>query len=1340
MSGALSSHSPPWGYKIMINRRKLLAILGIGVSAFVLNAHPAHAARGMTFAPATSWSVSRIDPTNGGAAYCTLARRFDGNTVITFARNTAGEGTIAVDFQQSLFDPNQTYRIGLQAGNGLQREFMTRPATPNAIVLRTGQDPQFFNALSQANELGVILDKTRHAFTIPDFGSGTTQLSTCIGDAPSVQEVTPAKTAMKQSPRASGPAAAAPESDAVKELRAELNALRQENAGIVASLKQGSVETVQAAAAMPQTQENQQLVAKLASLEGEKNALVEKLQNERSRQQQEANDEATMKQALEDQKALKSMLEAERQQRAELELALTEKTAEAEKRGELRARIESLESSNAELKTLRETLETERQKRLAAEKMLQDQKMASANTLEEQERLRTRVSELETQNKSLQQNVAVVEDMKVQLEDTGTRASMERARREAAEKALQEMQLSASEREASITKMQQQLESERAKLAAAETAKEAELTKKHMDQIALLNAEMEKLRLDDAKAAELAAKITAEKEKTAALDMKAATEQARREAAERMLADVQKEREATLAKMTSELESARKPDPAKEAEVARLKNELENARKPDPAKEAEVARLKTELDNARKAADEVGITREEVTAKQAEIKKLQDELALANKKAQEAVQTANMGETAKAEEIARLNTEIEKLRKDNMAKVVDAGDNARMKEISDKLAEMEGRNSDLMDQLAAANARKESAEKAAMSTTSNDPATNAKIVEMGRKAEADRRELQALLEAEQARREKLEGIMAKGGSETDRMKEMSNQISELNKRNVDLETRLREARANDIAPAAGENNNADLEALRKQLAVLKADNSMLAEKLASGASTGKGAEKIVYAGDDQIAEELAESKSSLASVMAERDEYRGLLQRERQDRKEETQGGKKSDKKDAKVEDKGANARIAALEAERVELVRQLEFERARLENIAAGREAAPSAAEGQSEGEINQKLAAVEAEKANLKKQLEIAQKDVIAAREKIASGKGATDADLRQLLQENKKLQAELAASAASGGGDSRAMQTEIAALRAQNNILNDEINKRLAAAPSRAQMDNVAAEANYKVKEAKQVAKQEVSADLNKANTRFQQAEQENIRLAQELAKARMQPIVSADQPMATISPQIQQQQPQPTIAQMQMQPQPVPQQPKMQPVMAQAQPAPMPETRSMSQQQQMPSQMYQQASVAPLPPQAAGPTGSDIAAYLKRAGIPMTAGFEKINKVATPQFGAFRWDTGVVFGTAEQQVVPEKNFEQAVNNYINKTQARCSGTFDKSFDASQMTQHKDVAVADVACVMPDGSGAGAAMLFYYKDGVFTAVAHEGDISQFEQAMTTRDQLARFMNGVI
>jgi hypothetical protein len=150
---------------------------------------------------------------------------------------------------------------------------------------------------------------------------------------------------------------------------------------------------------------------------------------------------------------------------------------------------------------------------------------------------------------------------------------------------------------------------------------------------------------------------------------------------------------------------------------------------------------------------------------------------------------------------------------------------------------------------------------------------------------------------------------------------------------------------------------------------------------------------------------------------------------------------------------------------------------------------------------------------------------------------------------------------------------------------------------------------------------------------------------------------------------------------------------------------------------------------------------GPSGRDIESYLRRAGVNLAAGIEKVRKVSTATFSAFRWDTGVVYGAAEQQVMSDRNdFRQANDDYLEKTESRCSGAFDTSFDLSKMSGDATYAVADVACVMPDGQGAGAAIVFFYRDGLFSAVAHEGEIAQFEQAMQTRDLLARLLSNVI
>ncbi|NBU58508.1 MAG: hypothetical protein EBS23_01775, partial [Betaproteobacteria bacterium] len=624
--------------------------LGFVIAAFLVTASPVivSAAADKSFAPAGNWVVNRIASGNGGSAYCTLARRFDGNMIVTLARNTNGESTVAIDFQQPLFQASRTYRVALQAGYGIKREFLTRPATANAMVLRTGQDPEFFGAIADKSDLSVIFDNGRYAFSIPDFEAGEEKLSGCIGASPAQMPRTPA---------------AEPENAALSELRREIDALQQENASLAASLREDGAAASQARSDLSGSAENDALLRKLSALEAEKNALVDKLQSERTRQQREVQDVEALRQALSDQKELRQMLEAERQQRAELESALSDKTAEAEKRGELRARIEQLEVSNLELKSLRETLEAERSRRLMAEKLLQEQQQKSVATLEAQELLRTRVSELETQNATLQQTASDYQTTRVKLQTTESLVSEEQARRMAAERALQEVQMTAAEKEARIAKLMEQMDAERQNLERAEAQKQAALMQTHRDELGRLRAELEALRAVEVQKVQLSQSLS--------------EEQARRAAAEQTLRQVQMsaaEKEGRIAELQQQMDAERqnleRAEAQKQAalmkthqeELARLAREMEKLRAVEVQKEQLSRTLSAE--QARREAVEKQLQQVQMTAaeKESRITDLQQKMDAErqNLERAEAQKQAALMKTHQ-EELARLSREMEKL-------------------------------------------------------------------------------------------------------------------------------------------------------------------------------------------------------------------------------------------------------------------------------------------------------------------------------------------------------------------------------------------------------------------------------------------------------------------------------------------------------------------------------------------------------------------------------------------------------------------------------------------------------------------------------------------------------
>jgi len=159
----------------------------------------------------------------------------------------------------------------------------------------------------------------------------------------------------------------------------------------------------------------------------------------------------------------------------------------------------------------------------------------------------------------------------------------------------------------------------------------------------------------------------------------------------------------------------------------------------------------------------------------------------------------------------------------------------------------------------------------------------------------------------------------------------------------------------------------------------------------------------------------------------------------------------------------------------------------------------------------------------------------------------------------------------------------------------------------------------------------------------------------------------------------------------------------------------------------------------SAAAAAQPVMAGLSGQDLQALLAKAQVPMQKGFQKVGAVSGADFAAFRWDTGVVFGTAEQQRIGNPAaFDAAITSYLRKTRDRCSGSYDQSYQGVQKQASATFAMADVACVMPDGSGAGAAMVFFYKDGLFNVVAHEGEVKHFRDTMGIRDRVLKSITG--
>ncbi|MBU0859806.1 MAG: hypothetical protein KJ667_07695, partial [Alphaproteobacteria bacterium] len=132
---------------------------------------------------------------------------------------------------------------------------------------------------------------------------------------------------------------------------------------------------------------------------------------------------------------------------------------------------------------------------------------------------------------------------------------------------------------------------------------------------------------------------------------------------------------------------------------------------------------------------------------------------------------------------------------------------------------------------------------------------------------------------------------------------------------------------------------------------------------------------------------------------------------------------------------------------------------------------------------------------------------------------------------------------------------------------------------------------------------------------------------------------------------------------------------------------------------------------------------------VTRLLQQAGIQAQGGVQ--TEKTSAQMVSYSWDTGTVYGTAEQQPMGGMGqFETMVQAYLSKTGERCTGDFGA---IPGMTEDRDgarVATYEIACIMPDGAGASAAIVFHAQDGLFTAIAHEAAMDGMDIAMDVRD----------
>lgn len=149
-------------------------------------------------------------------------------------------------------------------------------------------------------------------------------------------------------------------------------------------------------------------------------------------------------------------------------------------------------------------------------------------------------------------------------------------------------------------------------------------------------------------------------------------------------------------------------------------------------------------------------------------------------------------------------------------------------------------------------------------------------------------------------------------------------------------------------------------------------------------------------------------------------------------------------------------------------------------------------------------------------------------------------------------------------------------------------------------------------------------------------------------------------------------------------------------------------------------------------APVAPAAVGfQSEQDFASLLKAAGIGIRGNVEPLKGQASGS--AYSWQTDSLYGSAEQRTMPNReNFEPSVQQYVARAKSRCTGEFAAVPAQIRLIGANMAEGYEIACVNGQ-SGSSASVLFSYRNGVMTTIAHEGRAEAMDIAMDARDKIA-------
>ena len=142
-----------------------------------------------------NWQVGSVE--TQGAEYCAMISHFDQASVLAFARNADGYGSLAIEFQDKMFNQGKNYEIQLSVDTGMPRTFSGKATNPRALVIQIGQDDALYNSFATSKTLRFTSEAIDAKFALNKFEQNYKKLVSCSIELAGPQEGVPQMAAVK---------------------------------------------------------------------------------------------------------------------------------------------------------------------------------------------------------------------------------------------------------------------------------------------------------------------------------------------------------------------------------------------------------------------------------------------------------------------------------------------------------------------------------------------------------------------------------------------------------------------------------------------------------------------------------------------------------------------------------------------------------------------------------------------------------------------------------------------------------------------------------------------------------------------------------------------------------------------------------------------------------------------------------------------------------------------------------------------------------------------------------------------------------------------------------------